>query len=97
MDTKKFTATEVRTIGEIVNRVAAMENSRGLTCDRLSVRMDISSVHETLGLRLEDLLEADDFNFTHDVFGIRKHLDRSEYPGKLMDFFRPRFAKLELK
>lgn len=36
-------------------------------------------------------LEADDFNFKHDFYGIYNHLNRRT--GKLMDFFLPRFAK----
>ena len=41
------------------------------------------------------LLEADDFNFIHDVGGIQKHLNRET--GKLGDMFLPRFALPEAK
>ena len=54
--------------------------------------MDITACHlNGTPLRLADLLAADDFNFTHDVFGIRRFMDRTT--GKLTGFFSPRFRK----
>ncbi len=53
--------------------------------------MDITAVHANgCPLRLRDLLLADDFNFAHDVFGIRRHLDRTT--GQLGGHFLPRFS-----
>lgn len=52
--------------------------------------MDISATHLSTPLRLKDLLYADDFNFCHDVFGIRQNLNRTT--GKL-ERFVPRFTK----
>ena len=53
--------------------------------------MDITAAHANgCPLRLSDLLVADDFNFAHDVFGIRRHLDRNT--GTLGGHFVPRFA-----
>ena len=53
--------------------------------------MDISACHRNGNpLRLADLLAGDDFNFIHDVFGIRRNLDRNT--GKLLHHFCPRFA-----
>lgn len=60
--------------------------------DFMSCQMDITATHANGNpLRLLDLLEADDFNFGHDVFGIERHLDRNT--GKLMHGFSPRFLK----
>ncbi|WNM08408.1 DUF6874 family protein [Komagataeibacter nataicola] len=60
--------------------------------DLVSCRMDITATHANGNpLRLRELLEADDFNFGHDVFGIECHLDRTT--GKLMNGFSPRFSK----
>jgi hypothetical protein len=54
--------------------------------------MDITAVAANgCPLRLRDLLRADDFNFTHDVFGIRRHLNRET--GHLENHFVPRYAK----
>jgi hypothetical protein len=53
--------------------------------------MDVTAVHANgCPLRLRELLLADDFNFAHDVFGIRRHLNRDT--GRLTGFFVPRFA-----
>ena len=41
-------------------------------------------------LDLQRLLEADDFNFLHDILGIQRHADLNT--GKLRDCFIPRFA-----
>lgn len=53
--------------------------------------MDIPATHlNGCPLKLYNLLEADDFNFAHDVFGIRRHLDRNT--GKLEHCFLPRYS-----
>lgn len=53
--------------------------------------MDITAVHANGNqLDLTALLAADDSNFAHDVFGIRRHLNRDT--GELEDFFTPRFS-----
>jgi hypothetical protein len=58
----------------------------------IDVMMDVSATHANGNpLRLKKLLEADDFNFTHDILGIRRHLNRET--GKLEDGFRPRFSQ----
>lgn len=55
------------------------------------ILMDIVAVHvNDHALRLQDLLETDNFNFVHDVFGIRRHLDRTT--GRLDGHFLPRYA-----
>jgi hypothetical protein len=54
--------------------------------------MDITACHlNGCPLRLGELLGADDANFAHDVFGIRRHLNRET--GKLEDCFCPRYAE----
>jgi hypothetical protein len=53
--------------------------------------MDICATHlNGCPLKLEELLAADDMNFAHDVFGIRRHIDRTT--GELQDCFVPRYA-----
>jgi len=59
--------------------------------DHLSLLMDISAAHANgCPLRLTELLAAGDIDFTHDVFGIARHIDRET--GKLADMFLPRYA-----
>lgn len=58
--------------------------------DTLTLVMDLTAVHlNTCPLRLADLLAADDFNFSHDVFGIHRNIDRNT--GELRDCWSPRF------
>jgi hypothetical protein len=83
---------DLEIIKNITARAASIAQQHGHDYDLMSGTMDISSAHLDMPLRLDALLEADDFNFIHDVFGISQHLDRSKYPGKLTDCFRPRFA-----
>lgn len=71
----------------IADRAARMDPS----LDRTAVSMDVITVHNVVGLKLDDMLSADDLNFAHDVFGIRRHLDRET--GQLKDHFLPRFAQ----
>lgn len=59
--------------------------------DRQSMIMDLTAVHvNDVRLRLRELLDADDANFNHDVFGIVRHVDRTT--GKLGECFVPRFS-----
>lgn len=61
-------------------------------CDRQDFSMDITACHcNGNPLRLADLLAADDFNFAHDINGIRRNLNRDT--GKLMNCFSPRFSR----
>ena len=61
-----------------------------LMFDRLSLIMDIETTHNEVGLKLSELLNADDENFTHDIVGIQKNLDRTT--KKIQNFFLPRYA-----
>lgn len=77
---------------KIAKRAVEMAAKHGRTLDPIDVAMDITATHRNGNpLRLRDLLEADDFNFAHDVFGIERKLDRST--GKLVGGFLPRFSQ----
>lgn len=53
--------------------------------------MDISACHSNgCPLQLQELLDARDSDFNHDVAGIRRHIDRET--GKLDGQFWPRYA-----
>ena len=58
--------------------------------EKIDMIMDISKVHENNPMKLQEWLEADDWNFTHDIVGIATFLDRET--GKLMDCFLPRYS-----
>jgi len=58
----------------------------------LSIEMDILACHANGNpLLLQKLLEADEYEFTHDILGIQKHINRTT--GKLEGIFSPRFSK----
>lgn len=58
---------------------------------RSTLLMDIESADKYFNMRLEDWLNADNFNFTHDVVGIVQNADRSKFPAEFSRFL-PRFA-----
>ncbi|PSB00053.1 DUF6874 family protein [Bacillus halotolerans] len=75
---------------KIVNIAKRAEEKNLLMFDRMSLIMDLECVNEEFNLRLEDLLNADDFNFAHDIIGIQNNLNREE--RKMGNLFVPRFA-----
>ncbi len=85
---------EYKLIAKIAKRAVKMAASFGLKYDHLSCVMDISSCHAEIPLHLELLLTADDFNFSHDVFGIYKHINRNT--AKMEGCFLPRYAQSQL-
>jgi hypothetical protein len=52
--------------------------------------MDLAAVHALNPLRLQELAEADDGNFFHDMGGIAKNLNRRT--GRLENCFVPRYS-----
>lgn len=85
---KKITDDEQTKCIKIINRAIKMEGV--VIKDRMGAEMDIMAAHLDCPMKLDELLAADDFNFLHDVFGIRKNLNRKT--GKLDNCFVPRFA-----
>lgn len=84
----KETMTVEAAIAERASNMAAIA---GFSYPILDATMDIDACHNNgCPLKLHELLEADDFNFAHDAFGIRRHIDRTT--GKLQDCFVPRYA-----
>lgn len=57
---------------------------------KIDVCMDIENAHDQIPLNLEQLLTFDEGNFAHDIFGIRRHMDRGT--ATLGDCFVPRCA-----
>lgn len=72
-------------------KVAERAENMGIySGERFSLLMDIEHADKVFNLRLEDLLNADDENFTHDVLGIVNHIDRNNPTD--FDFFVPRYT-----
>lgn len=61
--------------------------------ERHTLLMDIESADNAFNMRLEDWLNADDFNFAHDIVGIVNNIDRSKFPATEFHRFLPRFAE----
>jgi hypothetical protein len=83
---------EIRIVAQIASRAHDMAKCFGVEYTLQDATMDIIATHMNgHPLRLMELANADNINFSHDVFGIRRHLNRQT--GKLDDFFVPRYSK----
>lgn len=78
---------EFKLIGQIAERADELGI---LMFDRSSLIMDLKVANEEFNLRLDEFLKADNFNFSHDVVGIQRHIDRKN--KKMTDTFLPRFS-----
>lgn len=80
---------------ELINKIAKRASCLAVEYDieysKMTATMDVTACHANgCELDLNKLLEAPAPDFAHDVFGIRRHLDRRT--GKLGDHFLPRCA-----
>lgn len=82
--------SESKLVQKIVTR--AVELRICSSADSVSLAMDITATHRNgCPLDLKKFLEFDDFNFAHDIGGIRAHIDRND--GTLKRCFLPRSSK----
>ena len=82
---------ELNIIESIAKRAVAIATDAGVDYDIVTALMDITACHcNGCPLKLAELEKADDGNFSHDIFGIRRHIDRRT--GELGDCFLPRFS-----
>ena len=63
------------------------------TGTRISALMDIENADETFELCLDDWLNADIFDFTHDFLGILDNIKRNRYPARDFGYFIPKYTK----
>ena len=78
-------------IARIATRASELAAKQGQDIPAIEFMMDVQIVHEHLcPLNLQGLLDATNGNFTHDIFGIRRHLNRAT--GMLEDCFLPRYS-----
>ena len=88
----KATKEEHDLITLIAMRAEQIAKRAGFAVTRAELIMDLNATHSNgTALDLARLYAADDTNFIHDVFGIRRHLNRDT--GKLENCFVPRFAR----
>lgn len=85
---KKLTKTEI----ELCDKIATRAMEMGFYKDnRITAFMDITNAAKHWDMRLEDWLNSDDFNFTHDIVGIYENIVRKT-PVEFINCFVPRFA-----
>jgi hypothetical protein len=87
----KISVTDASTISKIVDRAEILAAKHRDGIDRMETSMDLTACHNEVGLDLERLLSFPDFDFSHDVFGIMRHINRTS--GELEGFFIPRCTK----
>jgi hypothetical protein len=75
----------------IADRALKALTDAGISIDKLDCFMDIRYVDEVCPLRLQELLDADDFNFAHDIFGIYSNFNRET--KQLENGFLPIFSE----
>ena len=82
---------EAKLIQKIASRAVLMAALAKVDYDFQTADMDVTACHTNgCALDLEKLLAADNANFGHDIFGIRRFIDRRT--GQLMGNFLPRCA-----
>jgi hypothetical protein len=88
-----FATKRERGLSEIcAERARRMAHRAGWEYSMQDAEMDLLATHANgCPLDFEKLVGFDDFNFAHDVFGIRRHLERET--GQLLHCFLPRCAR----
>jgi hypothetical protein len=90
-DPQATSADDLSIVLSIVTRAGEIADRQQVDIDRLGLIMDVCATHYRHPLDLRGLLEATPFDFTHDITGIVRHLDRKT--GELTDGFMPRYAR----
>ncbi len=81
----------LKIIGKIADRAVNVYAAQGVKVDRTDILLDLTAFHfPAKRLRLQDLLDADEFNLMHDIGGINKNLNRETF--ELEGGFTPRFS-----
>lgn len=76
-----------------ITQVCERAEKEGLAyASRISMHMDLDCADRDCPLDFDKLLDFPLPDFQHDIIGIARHLDRTKYPGTLIDGFLPRCA-----
>ena len=92
---KTLTKTDYELIDRIVDRAQSLGLYEG---NRITAHLDVVNATKHFNMQLEEWLNADDFNFVHDIVGIYKAINRDKYPADFSNdpYFLPRFARKEV-
>ncbi len=86
-----MTKDEAKLIAKIAKRASLMAQNLGIEYVHMDAFMDVEAVFSAGKLsRIAELADAGDGNFAHDVFGIRRHLNRTT--KQLEGCFLPRYS-----
>jgi hypothetical protein len=86
------TKEDCETINAIAKRAVNIFKKFGIKTSYIHLKMDLTACHcNGTPLKLKELLDADNFNFMHDVAGIENSINRRT--GKIENHFLPRFSK----
>jgi hypothetical protein len=87
IDWTKTTKEEYALISKIIERTKNMDSS----IFESDLGMDLAAVNSICSLDFEKLLDFHKSDFMHDIYGIRKNINRET--GELQNCFLPRCAK----
>lgn len=77
---------------ELCDKIVKRAMKMGLYEDnQMTAHLDVTNAAKYWNMRLEDWLNADDYDFVHDIVGIYDNIIR-EYPVQFTNYFMPRFA-----
>lgn len=85
---KDLTKADYELCAQIVDRAMEMGFYKD---NKLTAFMDITNAVKHWNMRLSDWINADDFNFAHDIAGICDNIIRN-HPVEFTNHFVPRFA-----
>ena len=78
----------------LLNMIVNRANQAGIAQgERITQIMDLDNAAKQFNMRLEEMLEASDYDFAHDFIGIQNTMNRET--GKIEGLFVPRFAGRE--
>jgi hypothetical protein len=82
----------VKQIAERSEKLTAEMQIEGMQYDRHELVMDLDAAYTSAGpFNLTRLLEFPDADFLHDIYGIRRHINRET--GELTGCFMPRCGR----
>lgn len=88
-----ITRVNLDTITKILERAELLFKEYGIDEKRINTLLDLDNADNEIPLDWDALLTCDKQTFAHDIFGIRRHMNRKT--GKIEDCFVPRTALLQ--
>ena len=82
---------EIRAKYDVIYQIIKRAQRMGITIgEQITQFLDVENADKQFSMRLQEWLDADDFDFAHDFIGIQANMDREVC--KVRNFFVPRFA-----